>query len=179
MSDETASNEQHSEAMAQINPAELKIALERLRSEQNLPFGLVAGVVAAALGAVIWAAVTVLTGYQIGWMAVGVGFAVGFAMRIAGKGIDKIFGIVGAALALFGCAAGNVLAVCALIAKHENMAFTEVISRLDVGVIERLMEATFNPMDLLFYGIAIYEGYKLSFRLVTQQQLRSLPAGSQ
>ena len=179
MSDETASKEQGSEATAQINPAELKIALERLRSEQNLPFGLAAGIVAAALGAVVWAVITVATGYHIGWVAVGVGFAVGFAMRIAGKGIDKTFGIVGGALALFGCAAGNVLAVCALIAKHENMAFTEVISRLDVGVIERLMEATFSPMDLLFYGIAIYEGYKLSFRQVTQRELRSLPAAGQ
>jgi hypothetical protein len=26
------------------------------------------------------------------------------------------------------------------------------------------MVATFAPMDLVFYGIAIYEGYKLSLR---------------
>jgi hypothetical protein len=26
------------------------------------------------------------------------------------------------------------------------------------------MEAFFSPMDLLFYGIAIYEGYRFSFK---------------
>ena len=28
------------------------------------------------------------------------------------------------------------------------------------------MKADFSPIDLLFYGIAIYEGYKFSFRQV-------------
>ena len=28
------------------------------------------------------------------------------------------------------------------------------------------MVVTFSPIDLLFYGIAVYEGYKLSFRQI-------------
>ena len=31
----------------------------------------------------------------------------------------------------------------------------------------RLLTVTFNPMDLLFYGIAIYEGYRLSINAVS------------
>jgi hypothetical protein len=31
-------------------------------------------------------------------------------------------------------------------------------------------------MDLLFYGIALYEGYKFSFRRLSDQEVRSLMA---
>jgi hypothetical protein len=30
---------------------------------------------------------------------------------------------------------------------------------------------TEDPMDLLFYGIALYEGYKLSFRQIGHEEL--------
>jgi hypothetical protein len=39
------------------------------------------------------------------------------------------------------------------------------------------MTANFSPIDLLFYGIAIYEGYKLSFRQVTEDELRAAARG--
>jgi hypothetical protein len=32
-------------------------------------------------------------------------------------------------------------------------------------------------MDLLFYGIAIYEGYKLSFRRLTPADLKAVGVG--
>jgi hypothetical protein len=32
----------------------------------------------------------------------------------------------------------------------------------------KAMMATFHPMDLLFYGIAVYQGYQLSFRELTE-----------
>ena len=61
---------------------------------------LVAGGASSLVGAIIWAAVTVATEYQIGWMAVGVGALVGFTVRLAGKGIEKIYGYIDAGLAL-------------------------------------------------------------------------------
>ena len=36
------------------------------------------------------------------------------------------------------------------------------------------MAATFQPMDVLFYGIALYQGYKLSIRPITQADIASL-----
>ena len=132
---------------------------------------MLAGLAAAALGAGIWAAVTVVSGYQIGWMAVGIGFLVGYAVRAVGKGIDPVFSIAGAALSLLGCAIGNLLAVCGFVAQQEGMAFLEVLARLDVQLASQLMVASFNPMDLLFYAIAVYEGFKLSPRQVTAAEL--------
>lgn len=151
---------------AGADSAASRFAWEQLRSEQNLVGGVAAGAGAAALGAGLWAVLTVVTGYQIGFMAVGVGFLVGLAVRAAGKGLDPVFGVAGGALALLGCAAGNLLAVCGLIAQQEAIPILELLSRLDFTVARELMVASFTPMDLLFYGIAVYEGYRLSLRPV-------------
>lgn len=154
-----------------IDPVQLEHLRQRLLSEQNLPLGAVAGLVASLLGAAAWATVTVITGYQIGFMAIAIGFLVGFAIRIAGKGLSSPFGIVGAVLALLGCALGNLVAVTSIVADNEGVALLDAISRLDPTIAQQLMTATFTPMDLLFYAIAGYEGYQLSFRRMTAEEL--------
>ena len=73
--------------------------------------------------------------------------------------------------AFLGCAVGNLFAVCGIVADQEGMAFMDIVAQLDPPLVQQLMVATFQPMDLLFYGLAIYEGYKLSFREVTQAEL--------
>ena len=161
----------------QFDESQLQYAVDQLRDEQNLAMGIGAGVVAALAGAGIWAVVTVVTNFQIGWMAVGVGFLVGIAVRTFGKGIDKAFGIIGAALALLGCGLGNLFAVCGMIAAEQQMGFVEVLSLLSPEMIREVMIATFSPMDLLFYGIAVYEGYKLSFRQLTEDDLTTRITG--
>jgi hypothetical protein len=160
-------------AKPKYDEVQLQYALDQLRSEQNLALGTAAGLTGALVGACIWALITVVTEFQIGWLAVAVGFLVGIAVRTFGKGIDKVFGFVGAVLALLGCLAGNVLALCAMIATDQDLGFFEVLSRLDLKIIQELMAATFSPVDLLFYAIALYEGYKLSFRRVTEQDIEA------
>ena len=128
----------------------------------SLPAALVAGSVAAAAGAMVWAAVTVFTGMQIGWMAVGVGFLVGFAVRRFGKGSDPAFQVLGAALSLAGCLAGNLLAVCAFASRQQDLPLMGVLAGLTPGLAIQLIVETFSGMDLLFYGIAVYEGYSFS-----------------
>lgn len=132
--------------------------------ERNLAFGCVAGIAAAVVGAALWAGITYVTEYQIGWMAVGVGLLVGVAVRHFGKGTDTIFGIMGGALALAGCLAGNLLTICLVLAREEAVSLPEMFLRLDPGLVVRVMSATFGPIDLLFYGLAIYEGYRFSLR---------------
>ena len=151
-----------------ISEPEMQMALEALRSEQNLVMATLAGLVAAVAGAGIWAAATVATGYQIGWLAIGIGFLVGFAMRIVGKGIDRVYGIVAAVLSLAGCALGNLLTVAYFVAEAEGVPYAELLSRLDLDIAIELMTATFDPMDLLFYGIAVYFGYRYAFRELTE-----------
>jgi len=136
--------------------------LQEMRDNQNLVFGIAAGAGAALIGAVLWAVITALTNYQIGWMAVGVGALVGYAIRVAGKGVDNSFGVAGAVIALLGCVAGNFLTVVIAVSRQESMPIMELLSRLNAEIFVGVMKDTFQPMDLLFYGLAIYEGFKLS-----------------
>jgi hypothetical protein len=124
--------------------------------------GLIAGLAAAAVGAGVWAVVTVVTGYQIGWMAVAVGFLVGWAVRLAGKGTSTAFGVLGAALALGGCLVGNLLTGSVVASRELGVPITEVLVRMTPTFGVDLMAAMFSPIDLLFYGLAIYQGYRFS-----------------
>ena len=145
--------------------------LEKLRSEQQLIPGIIAGAVAAIGGGLLWAVITVATGYQIGYMAIAVGFMVGFAIQIVGKGVDPIFGIIGGALALAGCVLGNVFSLVGFIAEEWDVGYFETIASLDLAMIVELMGEMFGIMDILFYGIAIYEGYKFAFRRLSEEDI--------
>ncbi len=133
-----------------------------LRAGQNLPVALIAGVAAAIIGAIVWAAVSFETGYQIGYLAIAVGFIVGFAVRL-GKGVDKIFGLVGGVLALFGCLLGNFLSIILFVCKQQHLNVLNTLTTLNYAKVPAIMAEAFSPMDLVFYAIAVYEGYRFSF----------------
>lgn len=156
----------------ELDELKVQMIMDRFRAEQNLGAGLVAGLIAALAGAALWAVITVMTGYQIGWMAIGVGFLVGWAVRQFGQGVDVVFAVAGAILALLGCVAGNLLAGCGLIAQEAGVPFLEVLGRLDPNMAVQLLVELFSPMDLLFYGFAVYEGFQLSRRHVTAEDLQ-------
>jgi hypothetical protein len=139
-------------------------SLEKIRAQQNFGLAVVAGVGAAIIGAVLWAVVTVITQYELGLMAIAVGFLVGFAIRETGKGVDKKFGYLGAICGLFGCVLGNLLSGIVFYAQASGLSFGQALATLDVDLVSRLASATFQAMDLLFYAIGIYEGYKFSFK---------------
>ncbi len=160
----------------ELDPLKVQAFQERLREEQNLFRGAAAGLLAALVGAVIWAIITYVTDYQIGWMAIGVAFVVGWVLRTFGKGVDKVFGYTGAGLALLGCVAGNLFAIAAVIAREESASLVQVFMFmvLNPAMDIELLAETFSPIDLLFYGFAIYYGYRYSFRQITPAERESL-----
>ena len=137
-------------------------AIEQLDTDSNLVMGLVGGAVAMLVSAVLWGVITYVTQYQIGYMAIGLGFLVGFAVRYFGRGHSLIFGLSSAVLSLLGCALGNFLFFTGAIAREEGAAFFDVFLFLlttPAAVIEVFM-VTFEIIDLLFYGIAAYVGFR-------------------
>lgn len=162
------------EAGSEIDQMKLQMLMQQIRDNQNLSLAIIAGAVAAVAGAAIWAAVTAITNWQIGIMAIGVGFLVGLAVRMAGRGVSLSFGVTGAVLSLAGCLLGNLLAACAIIADQQGLGFYEVLGQVDFQTAVDIMVETFHPMDVLFYGLAVYYGYKYSFRQLTADELASL-----
>ena len=152
-----------------ISDHQAQMAFETFQSEQNLMMGALAGLVAAVAGAAVWAAVTVMTEYQIGWLAVGIGLLVGFAVRYTGKGVDQTFGIAGGVMSLAGCVLGNILTITYFVAANEQMAFMDILTQLNTAIIIEMLTTTFEIIDVLFYGLAAYFGYKYAFRQITEE----------
>ncbi|MEK7775587.1 MAG: hypothetical protein AAB305_06860 [Candidatus Zixiibacteriota bacterium] len=165
-----------SRSIAHLHPSPANEASE------NFGVGLFFGFAAAVIGASLWALITAITEYQIGWMAIGVGFATGWAVRLGAKvdphrfrifrsieeGNNEVnssslrYGIAGACLALVGCMLGNLMTSCYFIAQQYDTTFFRVFFSLNSSVIGEIFIGTFQPMDVLFYGLAIYAGYKYS-----------------
>lgn len=168
MSEEQAGQEQQE---ISVDPVELQRLKNKIEEEQNLLKGILAGAVGAVIGAVLWGVITAVTHYQIGFMAIGVGFLVGFLVRLFGRGISTAFGISGAVLSLLGCVAGNLLAITIFVAKEYDISVLTVLSSMDLPLTVDMLKAGFDGMDLVFYGIAVYEGYKISFRGLTEEEV--------
>lgn len=152
-------------------------ALSRLKMEQKLLPGILAGLLVGLVGALLWGYITVLTKYQIGYMALAIGAGVGFTVRKFGNGIDYIFGICGAIISLLSVILGNILSIIGFVANSEGIGLFDAIVRFDYSYMPTLMADTFSFVDLLFYGIAVYEGYKFSFRVITAKNIQDIKVG--
>lgn len=145
-----------------------------LQSKQNFTLAIIAATASALIGAALWAGITIATEYQIGFMAVGVGALVGFAVRVLGKGIDQKFGFLGAVFALIGCLLGNLFTQVGFAAIEFEVGFLDILLGLNGEMIVEVFASTFSPMDLLFYGLAVYAGFKFSFHQLNDDQLAEL-----
>ncbi|MFI1743140.1 hypothetical protein [Thalassobellus sediminis] len=148
--------------------------IDKFKAEQDYPKALIAGLIVGIAGGLLWAAITVATEYQIGYMAIAIGAGVGLTMRYIGKGIDQIFGITGAVIAILSCLLGNFFSMIGFAANQESLGYIEVLGLIDYSLVPSLMVETFSPMDLFFYAIAAYEGYKFAFRAFTEKDLYNL-----
>lgn len=162
-----------------LQPDEIKQKLspeiiERLRMEQKLIPGILSGLIVGIIGAIIWGIITVATGVQFGYIALAIGAGVGFTIRKFGNGIDSIFGIWGAGISLFSVLLGNCFSLIGFIANAEGLGYIETLIRLDYSYLPALLGETFEIIDLAFYGIAVYEGYKFSFILITEKRIMEL-----
>ena len=140
------------------------LSIEQARAQQNFPLAVIAGIAAALIGAALWAAVTVTTEYKLGLMALAVGYMAGQAIRLAGQGMDAKFGYLGAACGFLGCAAGDILSNIAFFAHAKSLSLMQTLNILTPDLLVALAKIAFDPMDLLFLAIGVYEGYKFAFK---------------
>ena len=152
----------------------LQMLMQQIRDNQNLPMAILGGATAALVGAALWAAITVTTGWQVGVMAIGVGFLVGWVVRRYGQGVDPSFGIVGAVMSLLGCLAGNYLSIIGSFASEYNENIFAVLQKFDFEVAVEMMKETFDFADVIFYGLAVYYGYRYSIRGLTAEELATV-----
>lgn len=148
--------------------------INKLKVHQHFSYAIAGGLLATLISALIWAVATVSTQFQIGYMAIGVGLLVGFSIRFFGAGLDSKFGYLGAILSLLGCLMGNLFSQVGFYAQEQALGYFETLSYLNFEIIINVLVESFSPIDLLFYGIAVYEGYKFAFRKLSVSELNML-----
>ncbi len=144
--------------------ARLSEHLQELKSHENLTYAIVGGLLISLIGAILWAVMTVLTEYQIGFMAIALGLLVGYGIRFFGAGTTVTYSVIGAIYSLLACVWGNLFGQVGFIANAEMLGYFETLTYLDLDTTVEIMSTSFNPMDIIFYGIAVYEGYRFSTR---------------
>ncbi len=132
----------------------------------------------AVAGAAAWAAIAAATGFQIGYMAVGVGFLAGFGMRTCSGHRGRTNAIVAGVVALLGCLLGNTLTAVVGVAQHEHFPIPLALLTMSrhLGAVPNVIAVTFEPMDLLFYGIAVFTGYRTALAVPKARPALAQPA---
>lgn len=154
-----------------IDEATLRARLEAIRQEQDLTLGILGGLIGGGVGMIVWGIITYTSGYQFGFAAMGVGYLVGLGVRVFGKGVERKFGIAGGIISLASVVLGNFFVALGLLARILEVNYVTVLVNFVYSKSLELMIAAFSPMDLVFYAIAVYEGYRFSFRKISRKEL--------
>jgi hypothetical protein len=145
--------------------ADLAAAPAPITPEQPVTAGRIvaAGSLAAIVGVVLWAVIAVVTQHRIGFMAVGIGLLVGSTVRRFGQTGSQRDALLSGALAVAGCALGNLFMICGFLSKQRSLPLGTVVWALVSQPLVAIdaLASTFTAFDAVFYGIAAYEGYKL------------------
>ena len=134
----------------------------------KLLLGTLGSIAGALLGAIAWGAITATTHFQIGYMAVGVGFLAGYGMRVLGGGRDRADGVIAGIVAFLGCVLGNLLTEVIDFAPHDNahrsIAELTLLLLFNPKLAWFMLTQNFNFMDVLFYALAVYAGYRTALK---------------
>lgn len=154
-----------------IDPEDRERVLMHMRSTQRLAPAIVAGAVAAVIGAAIWAAISVFAKQEIGWIAIGLGFVVGMAVRFAGNGFEVRYAVIGAFLSLAGVVLGKFLALCGAFAQMSGVPFSDIVQNFPYQELPAIMRESFQVIDLLFYALAVWCGWKYARREIDDAEI--------
>ena len=154
-----------------IDAAVLEKAFKRFRGEQDMHGAIVSGIAGALMGTCLWVLTIVFTGRPSEGMAMAVGIFTGLAVRAGGRGIDEAFGLAGALLAMAGLAVGILFSIYYLVNTAQPITIWELLTRMGSAGIHNVIRSLFSPLAILFYGFVVYAGYRLSFRIVSEEEV--------
>jgi hypothetical protein len=141
------------------------------QNDQNFLQALLASIFVGFTGAIIWALITYYTEREFGLIAIAIGAGIGLTINYTGNGFEQKFAFLGAGMSFLSCLLGNFLALVGFAAKGADMTLLAAFGAIDFSKVVDVMVSTFGFMDLIFYGLAIYEGYRFATRKYTERSL--------
>jgi hypothetical protein len=151
-----------------------KVVLKKLRRYQSFLYALIGGLLFTAAASVGWTFISVMTGYQGVYMALGMGLLVGIAVRFFGAGINRIFGILAALLALAGSLLGYYLSQTGFPVEVQLASLIKLPDYFNPDLMLNTMRESFVPLDLLFYCLAALLAYFLAIRRINSRRMAKL-----
>lgn len=74
-------------------------------------------------------------------------------------------------MALLGCFLGIAFSIVGVMSSEIGLGYADSYHLLGLDGIFSVMGETFGGIDLLFYGIALFQGFKLSFRQLSEEEI--------
>ena len=142
--------------------AQLQQLIEAQGRDVNYSMGVLGGLAGGAAGVLVWWGFTVLTNLHFGLVAIAIGFTVGkgVVLLTGGKRSTALQGIsVAIALLSFVYASYLVNRTRILREFADDGAVLALLP--DPGLLVRVLQAGFSPMDLVFAAIVVYEAWKI------------------
>jgi hypothetical protein len=124
----------------------------------NVGMAVLAGFVVAIACALVWGVIAYSTKYQFSLAAILVGLAVGTVMARIGRVRSPAFGIASAALAVFGCALGSLVAEM-LVLLRGGATMSEITAHLHFVFHE--YPKVVGGLGFLFWVFAALYGYRI------------------
>jgi hypothetical protein len=124
-----------------LSEEEATAFVDHLRAQQSILRGAAGGAAAAVLAVLLWSVAALLAGLPLLWLMVGAGVVTGCAVRFFGRGIDALFGLLGAAVALAASAGGGFLVLALLAAQQRSLSVGDLWERLALADVWKLATA--------------------------------------
>lgn len=146
---------------------EVKVPEIRVQTEPEEPrigVAIIFGGLSAVVCSVLWYGAVVLTGYQLGILAVAIGFLVAHAVVYGAKGQRGVpYQVISVVFILLSMGLSDYLIIRHFFVKELAGAGAEVplFLGLDVMVDLVVLYIKEDPLTLLFWGFAVFEGIKI------------------
>lgn len=153
--------------------------MRRLYELQRPGPAVLAGTAGAVAGAAAWACVLGFGGVRATLVGLAVGLIVGIPVRVAGRGVEFKFGLIGGGLAVLAAFVGNFVGFAILKSRALNMPVAEALFGFSSAELRGIAVNSLEPLSLLFCLMAFATGFGSSVRMVRAGELgKAALAGS-
>ena len=119
-----------------------------------------AGIGVAVAGSLVWGLIAYLTKYQLSVMALAIGAAVGtVVIRVNGRNRHPGLAVASAALSVFGCALGSLVAEILVLLSHGIPAS---VIMANLNLVLRVYPKAVGGLGFLFWILAALYGYRIA-----------------
>ena len=138
--------------------------LSAVTRQPNIGGAIAAAAGAALAGALAYGFIMKAIDHEIGWLVVGVAAIIAWPLgRIGGR--NPVLPVAGAVLSVLALFAGQFFGVSLYLHEFTGLSVGELLgSNIDLAF--EAWKSNLAAMDVLFYGIAVFEGFVLTNRMV-------------